>query len=688
MPYIIRTIGAAGLGAAMLCASAAAQQQAPADTARRLDTLAVRVLRAPVTPLRAPFAVSVAGGPAQREAKPALALNEPLAGLPGVQVENRFNYALGERIAVRGLGARAQFGVRGVRVLVDGLPATMPDGQTTLNHVDVGSVDRAEVIRGPASALYGNASGGVIRLSTQPPPPVPLGSAYRATAGADGLLRLQSWAGGTAGAASYRASITRLKYGGYREHQSADNTQVGANLGWHRGADEWRLVFTGVSYDAQNPGALSDSLLRVDRTKAIATNVTQHAGENGRQGQLGLTWEHLLPAGSLEVTGYGLARSLANPIPVRYIDLDRRAGGGRAVWSGALLGPLHASAGGEWEMQHDHRVNHENNAGVRGALLLNQLERVSSAAGFAELSAEAGPIDVLGAMRYDRFRFSVRDRLVTANDPDDSGARTMDAWSPTLGLSASAAPWLAFYGNVGTAFQTPTTTELANRPSGAGGFNPDLQPERTTSVEAGAKARRGTGWAEFAAYRLRVRDALIPFEVEGFPGRQFYRNAGAAVHRGIEASAGAEPLRGLSVRAAYTYTDARFGAYVLDGVDLRGNRVPGIAPHRVEGTLFWSRGTGPFAGVDLRYESRTPVADTDSTGRLASPAYTTVDLRGGWEELRMGAVRASPTVGITDLFGVTYNTSVVINAARNRYYEPGPGRALYAGLEVKLGRGW
>jgi iron complex outermembrane receptor protein len=358
------------------------------------------------------------------------------------------------------------------------------------------------------------------------------------------------------------------------------------------------------------------------------------------------------------------------------------------VWTGALRDVLGWSAGAEWEMQHDHRLNHENKAGVRGALLLDQIERVASAAGFAEMSASAGPLTVLGAARYDRFRFSVADHLVTATDPDDSGARTLDAWSPTLGASLAAAPWLSFYGNVATAFQTPTTTELANRPSGAGGFNPDLKPERTTSVEAGAKARRGAVWAEADVYRARIRDALIPFELEGFAGRQFYRNAGEAVHRGVEASAGVEPVPGLGLRAAYTYTDARFGQYVLGGVDLRGNRVPGIAPHRVEATAFWSRDAGPFAGIDLRHESRTPVADTDSLGRFSSPAYTTVDVRGGWTELRLGVVRLSPTLGITNLFDVRYNTSVVINAARNRFYEPGPGRSAYVGMEMKLGRGW
>lgn len=691
MPFIYRRPAVAAVCAIVSIAAPARLAAQQGDTATKrysIDTLAVRVLRTPVARMRAPFAVSVAGGEAQHRAKPGLALNEPLAGLPGVQVENRFNYALGERISVRGFGARAQFGVRGVRVLLDGLPATLPDGQTNLNHVDVGTIDRAEVIRGPASALYGNASGGVIRLSTLSAPPVPLGSEYRAEGGADGLLRLQSAAAGTLGPFDYRASVTRLSYDGYRAHQEARNTLGGLNLGYRRGADAVRLAFTAVRYDAQNPGALTDSLLRVDRGAALAANVAQKAGEAGRQGQLGLTWEHAMGPTSMEMTAYGLTRSVDNPIPVRYIDLHRRAGGARAVLGGTVGPVLRWTVGSEWELQRDHRLNHENNAGARGALLLDQREHVTSAAGFGELSASAGPMDVLGALRYDRFRFSVDDALVTAGDPDDSGARTMDAWSPMAGVSVSAAPWLAVYANVATAFQTPTTTELANRPDGAGGFNPALQPERTRSVEAGARLRRGDSWAELAVYRARVKDALVPFEVEGAPGRQFYRNAGQSVHRGFEASAGARLLPSLSLRTAYTYTDARFDRYELGGLDLRGNRVPGVAPHRVEAGAWWSRRTGPFAGVDVRHASAMPVADTDSTGAFASPAYTTADVRAGWAEVRAGRFRASPSLGVTNVFSARYNTSVVINAVRGRYYEPGPGRSLYVGVDVKLGRGW
>jgi iron complex outermembrane receptor protein len=281
----------------------------------------------------------------------------------------------------------------------------------------------------------------------------------------------------------------------------------------------------------------------------------------------------------------------------------------------------------------------------------------------------------------------VRDRFITATDPDDSGARTLDALSPTLGVSVLAAPWLSVYGNVATSFQTPTTTELSNRESGAGGFNPELGPERTRSLEVGAKARRGPAWVELAAYRARIDSMLIGFEVAGFPGRQFYRNAGQARHRGVEAGAGVTALRALTLRAAYTYTDARFVRYVVGSTDFAGNRVPGIAPHRLDATAYWRPSRGPFAGLDLRHESATPVADNDAEGRLASPACTVVDVRGGWTEVRARSFRLSPSFGITNLLDVDYDTSVVVNAARGRFYEPGPGRTVYAGVEVRLGGG-
>jgi iron complex outermembrane recepter protein len=675
---------AAPFALALLLASAASLRAQDTAQAVPLDT--VRVLGAPVPALRAPFPVSVVHGAEMRAGRPGLALDEALSVVPGVQVDNRFNYALGERISVRGFGARAQFGVRGVRVLVDGIPATLPDGQTTLNHVDPTALGRAEIIRGPASALYGNASGGVIQLSTAPAPHAPLASEHRVLAGGSGLLRAETSVGGRMGAAAYRGYLSRLEYGGYRDHASAENLNAGGTLHLAGGADEVRVSFTAVRYDALNPGSLSDSLLRLDRSAAFARNVQQHTGEEGRQAQAGVSWRRPIGPGALEVSAYGLMRSIDNPIPTVVIDLHRRVGGVRAAWS-ADAGAVRWTAGGELETQRDDRLNFTNEAGERGARTLDQVERVTASSAFGQATAPLpGRLEVLGALRYDRFRFAVRDRLFGIGNLDDSGSRTMDRWSPALGVSWAAAPAVALYANLATAFETPTTTELANRPTGAGGFNPDLQPQRTVSVEAGAKARlAGWAWVEGAVYRARVHDALIPFEVESAPGRVYYRNAGSATHRGVEAAATLTPREGWTARAAYTWTDARFGRYVVNGQDRAGNRVPGVAPHRFDVSLLALPARGPFAGVELRHLSATPVADDDAEGRFDSPAHTLLDVRGGWEGARIGGIALSPFAGIGNLLDRAYNASVVINAFGRRYYEPGPGRTFYAGVRLNLG---
>jgi iron complex outermembrane receptor protein len=679
------TFPAAVLVLSLLVPSRAAAQEPGRDTLRdlRLDTLTVRVLRTPLPLLRAPYAVSVVREPEVARAKPGLALDEALEGVPGVQVDNRYNYALGERVSIRGFGARAQFGVRGVKVLLDGIPATLPDGQTTLNHVDPASLGRAEVIRGPASALYGNASGGVIRLSTEAPPAGLFGGEYRLTTGGDGLLRMQGVLGGEAGGFSYRASASRLTYEGFREHSRAENTLAGAQLGWRGARDALRLVLHGVEYEALNPGSLSDSLLRVDRTQAFSRNVQQQTGEVGRQGQAGLFWERALRAGTLELSAYGVARRLDNPIPTVIIDLERRGGGVRAAWS-AEAGALRWTAGAEAEAQRDDRVNYVNQKGSRGDARLDQLERVTGAAAFAQAVARLPRgVDVLGGVRYDRFRFAVEDRLpATERNPDDSGARMMDAWSPTVGVTLAAREGLSLYANLATSFETPTTTELANRPDGAGGFNPELEPQRTFSYEAGAKGRLAWGRYEVAAYRAHVRNEKIPFEVPGAPGRQFFRNAGASLHQGVEAAAALDLRPGLSARLAYTFTDARFREHVVDGDALDGNRLPGVAPHRLEGRLGWESAAGPFAELGAEHASSLPV---DDRNRFHSPAYTLVGLRAGWEGARLGRVRATPFLGVHNLLDREYNTSVVVNAFGRRFFEPGPGRTLYAGLRVGAG---
>lgn len=652
-----------------------------------LAPLTVTVLRTPFDVSEAPFAVAAVGAAQARRARPGFALDEALRGVPGVQVDNRYNYALGERISIRGFGARAQFGVRGVKVLVDGIPATLPDGQTTLNHVDLASLGRVEVMRGPASALYGNAAGGVIRLETAPPPAVPVRQEIRVLGGQHGLRRLESTTSGRSGRASYLISLNQHVFDGYREFGAAENLHANARFGYRTDAGQLRVVANVVDYDAKNPGSLSTAQLAEDRDQANPSNVERGTSEQGRQAQLGLTWSGALAAGELELSAYGITREVSNPIPPAIIDLDRAAGGVRALYGGeAPLGgrAVRWAIGAEAELQRDDRLNHVNEQGERGALTLDQFETVSTLGSFAQLSARlAGPVGLVAGLRYDRFRFEVDDRLVSATNPDDSGSRTMDALSPSLGLSVEVAPDRHVYGNVASSFETPTTTELANRPDGAGGFNPGLEPQRARSFEVGTKGRLGhvVGY-QFAAYRVDLESSLISFEVPDAPGRAFFRNAGSAVHRGVETGVSLALGRRALAQLAYTYTDARFHEYATADAVHDGNEVPGIAPHRLEGILSYRAPADWYVDLESRYVSGMAVDDANTA---ASPAHAVTDVRAGLVGLRLAGATAAPFLGVTNLFDREYNASVVINAFGARYYEPGPGRAFYAGLSVSFG---
>lgn len=686
IPAVLCTGAVVGLGFLRLSPAAHAQDITPDTLAIiQVPPITVRVLRDSFSLTDVPFAISIVNQDQIQRARTGVALDVAFRGVPGVQVDNRFNDALGERISIRGFGARAPFGVRGVKVVLDGIPATLPDGQTVLNNVDLGSLGRVEVIRGPSSSLYGNASGGVILFESQLPSNQVFTEEVTFVGGADGLRRLQFKTSGTAGETGYLVNVNARTTDGYREFSEADNLHINGQV--RRSTATGELLISGnfVDYEAQNPGSLPDSLFRADPRAAWPGNVAQQTGEKGRQGQAGVVWSGPLRGGGLEIAGFALVRSIDNPIPPRIIELERVAGGARGVYRGqtALGGDLRWTAGVDFELQSDDRLNFENRGGSRGSLTLDQHERVTSLGAYGQVAASlADPVQLLVTVRYDRVDFSVNDALVTEEDPDDSGNRTMDAWSPAIGGLFELAQGHRLYVNLATAFETPTTTELANRPNGAGGFNPDLEPQRTLSAEIGARgqiARRAS--YDLALFRARVEDALIPFQVADQPGRDFFRNAGSVIHSGFEAVTTLESNLGLRLQVAYTYLNVRFDEFRTADDVFDGNDFPGVTPHRLDLIVGYRLAPGIYADLESRFASRTPADDANSA---YASGYTVTDLRGGHDGFDVGEARISPFVGLTNLFNASYVTSVVVNAFGGRYFEPGGGRAAYFGLEVSF----
>jgi iron complex outermembrane receptor protein len=654
-----------------------------------LEPVVVTVLRVPFSLYTIPYGVSLGGDSAATRFQPRLVLGETLAALPGVDVQNRYNYAQGDRVSIRGFGARTQFGIRGIKIFVDGVSATLADGQTTLDHLDLGTVEHVETIRGPASSIYGNASGGVIRFDTRQPTDTPFRQQFGTIVGSNGLRRWESATGTRIGRISLALDLAKLSYDGYRQHSAADKLFASAHIRYSNNDDNVHVVANYTDFDALNPGSLSDSMLATDRKMANPFNVTQRTGKDARQGHIGVAWSHTTRRVNWDISAYGLFRNLLNNITVRVIELDRKAGGVRVQFSGQrdLVGlPTKWAVGTEADLQFDDRRNFANELGEKGTLARDEYQTVWSVGPFLQVDvAPARQLHILGGLRYDVVRFESQNGLCTGDDAGNTGCnsdRTMKATSPSLGMLVDVVDPLSLYANVATAFETPTTTELGNRPDGGFGYDPELEPQRAVSVELGVKGR--LGWSaqyDVAIYRAHVTEVLVPFEVPDQPGRTYFRNAGSAIHRGIELGVTFHTRFGISLSAAYTYTDARYEDFTVGGVVYDGNRTPGVVPHRLELLARYDADHGWYLASEIRLASEMAVNDANSD---YSPAYVLVGLRAGFRQLRVGWLILEPFLGTSNLFDVAYNSSVTVNAFGGRYYEPGPARSMWFGAKLAI----
>ncbi len=672
----------------------------PADTLVASDTILlprieVNVLRSVTSTETAPLAVGALDGERMREGRSGVFIEEALQGLPGVQVQNRFNPAVGERIAIRGFGARAQFGMRGIRVVVDGIPASMPDGQANLEHLDLGSIGGVQVIRGPASALFGNASGGVLSFETRRHAPGVFEGEVEQAFGSHGLVRTQATASGSFEETGYLLTLSRVGWEGFRSDPEVEGGTYGSSerfgvnarvtRGWMGG--ELSIVANALDLDAENPGSVDESRRAEPDRPVIAFPYLAHRTRKElRQTQGGIRWAGPLGGGlRADVSTFGVRRSVVNPIPFNYIDLDRVAAGVRSQLSGTRStgwGELQWHTGIEYERQRDDRSEYSNQMGEPGDLHTDQLETVRTAGLFVQgdIPLPRG-IRALAGLRYDQMDLRADDRVDRSEEGfSGTGQRSMDQVSPSIGLNIPLGTSTNLFGSIGSVFTTPSTTELKNRPGQVGGFNPELEPQRGVSTELGVRARLGAATSlEVTAYRTDLRDELIPFELEEVQGQVFYRNVGESQHTGLEATFTAASAGGL-VRGELTYSrlNARFVSFELDGEALDDNRVPGVAPHRAQAAVRLSPGAY-FAALGAQFVDAVPADDRNSA---SAPSYLLLDLRAGIRDRNLAGATFTPWAAVTNVLDRDYTASIAVNAAGARYYEPGPGRSFQAGIRA------
>jgi iron complex outermembrane receptor protein len=689
---------------------AVAQTTPPSDSSRAvLRPIAITVSRDGArSPFEVPFATTRVSPDAVRPGQRRVSLSDLLLGVPGVVVQERANPSQDPRLTIRGFGARSAFGVRGVRVMRDGIPLSLPDGQTPIDWLELESVGSLEVVRGTAAALYGNAAGGVVDFRSKDPVPAPLGADVRWWNGG-GLARTTATVSGMQARsesderglrdAGGLLTVTRTNGNGARQWSRVDATHVFARA--FASIGHTRLELQGTHYDtprAENTGALTAAELARDPELPDSLNITKQSRKAVRQQQVALIATHGNNQRSVHMTVFAGTRTLDNPLPFAIVAVDRAVTGASlraTVRAAGVPWPLRFTAGLDAQRQDDSRLNFENCADVltaptsvrcptaraeRGAIRLDQRELVRGLGVYARAEVEApGGVFVSVAARRDQVDFRVDDRFITSTNADDSGERKLAATTPMLGVVWRAKPTWSVFANWSSAFETPTITELTNQVDGAAGLNRVLAPQLTRTIESGLQALVASRIRlEVAAFRAIVKDELVPFDVPNAPGRRAFRNAGQTSRTGLESSVLAA-LPHVDVGASYTRSHFRYDRYVVGTTNYAGKPIPGI-PSQVAQLWTTARAGGFFGTVEGTLASRMTANDA---GLVTAAGYGVWALRGGYAGApRWGRVGLEPTVGVDNLFDRHFAPSVVVNATRNRYFEPGLRRRVFLSMRV------
>jgi iron complex outermembrane recepter protein len=664
----------------------------------RLQTLDVKVTRSDESRLRVPAAVGVLDTADLRSGRLLAGPEESLGRIPGLFVADRSNPSLDDRLVIRGAGSRATFGVRGLKILIDGIPQTLPDGQSQLSNLDLGTVQRVEVLRGSSSALYGNASGGVIAFTTGLPTERAMAN-LRVGGGTFGTTRASLTAGGSQGRVRGQVTATQFRSDGFRRHSRSLSRQLSL-AGDVVISPTWLArarYFLAANPRAENPGALTATEYATSPDASAPNNLLRGADKRVTQHQLGLTLSHAdARGGRVEATVFGVLRNLDNPLASTppggggptvgtFSSIDRVVGGARLFAERPLKGwGARLGAGLDLQRMRDDRLNTRSDSGARtDQVFADQRETVTEVGPFVTLHlTPTEPLTVTAAVRYDRLTFAVEDHYL-GDGIDQTGSRTMDALSGAVGVSLTREAW-SVYANLSSAFETPTTTEFANQGAGVIGFNPNLGPQRASTAELGFR-RVGPVGVDLALYTTSIQNAIVQAEEQD--GRAYFENAGQLRHRGIELGLDAQATRWLRARVAYTYSASTFRRYRIRngaGTDtLDGNRVPGVPRHLAQVTLQATRGPVRIE-LEQRLVSDQAANDLNTitvpgwgAGVTTARVATRFPLGG-----RAGRVTVSPFAAVINLFDHRYVGSVNVNGFGGRVFEPAPGRTLTVGASL------
>ena len=656
--------------------------------AEETQDVVVTATRVKQEELRIPMAITAVDGQTVQQNQQ-LGLDESLNRVPGLFFQDRYNYAQDLRISIRGFGARASFGIRGIKLYVDGIPSTMPDGQGGVDDIDLNSIGRIEVIRGPASSLYGSAAGGVINITTEDGPKQPYLEGGLAS-GSYGFGQYQVKTGGELGALNYLVSANYQNLDGYRDHAGMAQANVNSkfNYAFADGSDLTMVVNFVHSPKADDPGGLTAAQAAADPRQPKLGNSKFDAGEQIDQEKFGFVYNRDLAAHHhLTIRDYYVWRDFASrlgfgvpQVPADgVVNFSRfvTGGGVQYTYDDKVFGHANVfTSGVDVDSQADDRQRYKNLSGRTGALTFNQLENADTVgAFFRDQFSITEHVDIVAGGRYDVVSLHVGDRFLA--NGDQSSTMDFDEFSPTFGLIWSPMQALNLYTNYATAFETPTFTELANpaRSGTLGGFA-NVSPQKTESYEVGAK---GMVMARLR-YDLAYYHADVSNEITNtanVAGRTFFQNADTT-RDGLESSLSMTLARGLDLTMSYSFAHYRFDKFPTTPA-AEGLALPGLPEHQFFTELAYRHASGFYAKWNLLFVDRFAADNLNTT--FTDP-YAVSNVMLGWD-LKIRRLTLSPFVGINNLSDESYYQNVLLNAAGGAYYEPAPGVNAFGGFTVR-----
>lgn len=630
-------------------------------------------------------------------------LSEVLQGVAGLQINNRENYAQDLQISMRGFGARSTFGVRGIRMYVDGIPATMPDGQGQSSNIDLNSLDHIEVLTGPFSSLYGNSSGGTILAESkegQGKDSIQVGLNAGSHHKQQANIQLQ---GGSeqANQPAYVISSSYFDTDGFRDHSAAQKVLNNAKLTWNlEDGSKINWVMNRVDIDADDPQGLSREQWKANPKQVNDSNNIYNVRKEIEQTQTGLTWTKPLNdqqelysmfyLGNRQVVQY-------QSIPKGPQENDRHAGGvidfdrdyygADFRWTGkALLPNTTLVAGVALDRMVEDRKGYENydetgRYGVKGDLRRNENNTLWNLDPYVQASWQFLPTWHLDTgLRYSNVHYESDDHYIVAGNGDDSGSTDYQKLLPSVALGWEILPELYAYASYGKGFETPTFTEMAYPTLATSGINFDLKPASSDTYELGLKSQNTFGLFTLAVFNTVTKNDIVPDDANA--GRNTFRNAKQTLRQGAELAWQQQLWRDLKLSASYSYLDATFDADIAETSTKplieKGTYIPGIAKNQAFSRIAWQPEQGFQAGLEARYMDKIYVDDINSD---TAPSYTIVAANVGYLWVNRDW-KVNSYARVDNLFDRNYVGSVIVNDGNSRFFEPADGRNFSVGMSV------